>query len=276
MKLTTKLTRTFGNVSRTVGKHSPLILTVAGVVGLGATAVFSYKASKKVEVIVDEMEEIQEAGLEFDRVDIGKKVIGAVALPVVTGALSITAIGLSYHIQNNRLGALAAALATSTAEQVFFKAKYEKEHGKEAAQQFYQPTEQVTRTIKNDDGKETDIVEDLRKEIPSTHGAWFDKSTEYASDDHAYNMQFIRTIEDSVQLKMFGTGWLRMNELFDRLGLERTRAGELLGWSAADDFNLDTIVTNTYNDATGEFEPQIYIKWSQPKYIYDNVDYTWS
>ena len=38
------------NINNVVGKHSPLILTAAGVVGVGATAVFSYKAAKKMEV----------------------------------------------------------------------------------------------------------------------------------------------------------------------------------------------------------------------------------
>ena len=103
VKLGVKIVRGLNNISHAVGKHSPLILTAAGVVGLGATAVFSYKAAKKMEVVVEEMEEarvIEEkiaaltppADLEemeelaelqglmevtaIDRVEIGKKVIG--------------------------------------------------------------------------------------------------------------------------------------------------------------------------------------------------------
>lgn len=305
MKLPVKLTRGLGQISRAVGKNSPIILTVVGVVGLGATAVFSYKSSKKVEVVVSKLEDrrkdeeqamrwqsMLDSGSQLtdletgalahinanpiDRVELGKEIIGAVALPVLTGLLSITAIGLSYHIQNNRLGALAAALASSTAEQLFFKEKYIAENGKEKAKRFYSPTNEATMTVVNEDGEQEDVMAQIKKDIPSTHGVWYDKSSEYVIDDHAYNMQYIRSCEESLQLKMFGTGWLRMNEVLDKLGLERTRAGELLGWSTAQDFAMDLTVTNVYNEKTGTFDPQIYIKWSTPKYIYDNVDYNWS
>jgi len=276
MKLPVKLTRGLGQISRAVGKNSPIILTVVGVVGLGATAVFSYKSSKKVEVIVEKMEDAQANSVELNRVELGKEIIGAVALPVVTGLLSITAIGLSYHIQHNRLGALAAALASSTAEQLFYKEKYIAENGKEKAKRFYSPTNEATMTVVNEDGEQEDVMAQIRKDIPSTHGVWYDQSSEYVIDDHAYNMQYIRSCEESLQLKMFGTGWLRMNEVLDKLGMERTRAGELLGWSTAQDFSMDLTVTNVYNEKTGTFDPQIYIQWSTPKYIYDNVDYNWS
>ena len=44
-------------VSKTVAKNSPVLLTVGGVVGLGATAYFSYKSAKKVETIVENIED---------------------------------------------------------------------------------------------------------------------------------------------------------------------------------------------------------------------------
>lgn len=304
VKLGVKIVRGLNNISHAVGKHSPLILTAAGVVGLGATAVFSYKAAKKMEVVVEEMEEarvIEEkiaaltppADLEemeelaelqglmevtaIDRVEIGKKVIGVLALPVATGLLSIAAIAFSYKIQTSRITSLAAALTTAAAERKFYKAKYVEEYGEEKAKEFYRPTVTHKTKVTHEDGTESTLVEDVRKDLASTHGVWFDKSEHYISDDHSYNLRFIRNVEDSLTNKLFATGWLRMNEVFDALGLERNRAGELLGWSAnTDGFNLECITTSVKDPITEEFSPQIYIQWSQPEYIYDSVEYKWS
>lgn len=309
MKISKNIVKTLTKVNHVVGKHSPLILTVAGITGLGATAVFSYKAAKKVEVIVEDIEDARDAEqlindkllkLEntdpldasypelageikyfqeqyppLDRMEVAKRLTAALALPVATGILSISAIALSYKIQNNRIVGLATALATSTAEQAFFKAKYRQEHGEEEANRFYAPTEVKERVI-TQDGKESTVIEDIRKELPSVHGVWYDKSTEYARDDHAYNMQYIRSTAESLNLKLFATGWLRMNEVFDALGLERTRAGELLGWSTGESFDLHTQITHCRDEETGELLPQIYITWPEAKYIYDDVNYKWS
>lgn len=192
--------------------------------------------------------------------------------------MSITAIALSYKIQNARIGALATAFATATAEHQFYKRKYAEEYGEDRAKQFYTPTNVTKRVVTDEDGNESTLLEDVKADTDSLHGIWFDKSIHYVSDDHAYNVRFIRSCEDSLTNKMFSTGWLRMNEVFDKLGLERTRAGELFGWHVGGNntFHIDTQVTNILDQVTGETRPEIYLKWSQPEYIYDSVEYKWS
>lgn len=302
MKINDKIVNTLSTVSRTVGKHSPLLLTLTGVVGLGATAVFSYKAAKKVEVIVDKVEqsrsleedilsleqispkdrtdeeeihlfEAQQIFVPVNRMEIAKDLIGAVALPVTTGALSIAAIALSYHIQNNRIVNLAAALATATAEQQFYRAKYKAVHGEEEYNKFMQPTATEKRTIVDSKGKEKEVEATVKSEVPSMHGEWFDKSSEYVRDDHDYNMAYVRSISENLELRMFRKGFLLMNEAYDALGLERTRAGALLGWSTREGFNIVPEVTYCLDQETGETLPQIYMKWTTPKYIYDQVEF---
>lgn len=302
MKINDKIVNTLNTVSRTVGKHSPLLLTVTGVVGLGATAVFSYKAAKKVEVIVEKVEysrnseeemlalesihpndrtEEQEVALfeyqsyftPVNRMEVAKDLVGAVALPVTTGALSIAAIALSYHVQNNRIVNLAAALATATAEQQFYRAKYKAVHGEEEYNKFMQPTATEKRTIVDSKGKEKEVEATVKSEVPSMHGEWFDKSSEYTRDDHDYNMAYIRSVGENLELRLFRKGFLLMNEVYDALGLERTRAGALLGWSTAGGFNIVPEVTHCLDQETGETLPQIYMKWTTPKYIYDKVEF---
>lgn len=294
-----KLVQTLNKVAQTVGKHSPLILTVAGVAGLGATAVFSYKSAKKVEVIVEgvekrreqettinelldheldkdgihELSELQESFVPVDRFVVARDLTGAVALPVATGVLSIVAIALSYHIQNNRIVNLAAALATASAERAFYRNKYKDQYGEEQYNKFYTPTKRETHQVTNSKGKKEDLEVETKQDINSLHGQWFDQSTEYTSDDHDYNLAYIREIESKMSLRLFRKGFLRLNEVNEAIGFPRSRSGELVGWSTADNFVLDTEVTQCMNRQTHELEPQIYVKWATPKYIYDTVEY---
>ncbi|QHJ81771.1 MAG: hypothetical protein [Bacteriophage sp.] len=300
-----KISKAFHTVARTTAKHSPIIFTVGGVLGLGATAWLSFKAAKKVETIMDRVEESQEAtevlkqveiGLrtvttdearkdllatqqrfivvpEMTRMDIVKEVGAAISLPVVTGIASIACISLSYYIQNNRIVSLASALAVSTAEQTFYRAKYKKEHGEEAAREFYTPTVEEERTVVNAKGKEEKVVDTNKHAMDSMHGLWFDQSSEYASDDHAYNLAFIREQKDRLDLTLFRKGVIKLNDVLDALRMPRVRMGGVVGWSTSQNFDLFPQTTYVRDPQTGEDIPQIYIQWSEaPKDIYNLVE----
>lgn len=293
-------------LGRGVAKNSPIIFTIGGVLGLGATAVLSYKAAKKVEVIMDDVEErqakeqdlndIKEAmhnddmteeewkdlkaqkdDLEADfepvtRAEIIKDVAGAVALPVVTGIASIAFISLSYYIQNNRIVNLAGALATASAERIYYKKKYTKEHGEEAAKEFYTPSNfESKEKVVNPNGEKEEVdVHTKADKVDRTTGAWFDGSDEYVSDDHNYNLAYVSSIKEKLELRLFRKGALSLNEVFDAFGFERTRAGGIVGWTTSDDFTID-FQTTYVRDADGSTSPQIYISWEAPGYIYDSV-----
>lgn len=299
MKINDKVVQTVGKVTRGISKNSPIILTVGGVAGLGATAVFSYKAAKKVEVIVEDIEARRAIEEEFaeleslehrtseqnmklaeyrttvvpiDRYEIGKRIVGAVALPVTIGISSVMMIALSYHIQNNRIVNLAAALATASAERLFYDAKFKAQYGEEEYNKFHTPTLKENVTVTKN-GKDKTIETDVRKNMPSINGEWYDASSEYSSDDHDYNMQNIRAVEANLQHRMFRKGFLLQNEVLEALGFERTRQGALLGWSTATGFDISPSVTNIVDRLNGELVPQIYVRWTTPEYMYDKVDF---
>lgn len=303
-KQLTKLTQVVNKVGHTVSKHSPIILTVTGVAGLGATAVLSYKAAKKVEVIVEDieynrdtqeellalqnmresdhaklskdanrhLEELEETFVPMTRATMVKNLAGAVALPVITGVASVSAITLSYWIQNNRIVNLAAALATASAERKYYESKFKKDYGEKEYNKFTTPVaEEEIQYEKN--GKKVVKKTNVQSDVPSLHGEWFDHSTEYAADDHEYNMAFIESVNRKLDLMLFRKGYLLMNEMFDELGLPRTKAGAMIGWTSGMSFDLYSDVTNVRNRVTGETEQQIYVKWKPAGYIYDTVEY---
>lgn len=308
LTLKTKATRGIKKAEKLAAKHSPLALTVTGVIGLGATAYLAYKSAHKIEAITDDLEERQrtaermddiieeiQAAKEADPYEVDMdhlheirseledlesdfkpvdrretiyRLGKAVAAPVATGVLSVCAIALSYYIQNNRILNLAASLATATAENAFFEKKYRETYGDDKYEEFVTPTEE--QEIEQN-GKSKKVKVQAKKD---GNGRWFSESNEYASDDHDYNRQFIRTVEDRMQDKLFRNGYLVLNDVLDQLGFERSRAGALAGWSVENDFKLSQVVSNITDPDTGEMTAQIYVSWPKPRYIYDDVSYS--
>ena len=64
-----------------------------------------------------------------------------------------------------------------------------------------------------------------------------------------------------------------MNELNDVLGLERSKFGGVMGWTAGSGFGLHRTVTVIKDPKTGEMRPEIYIQWTRPKNVFDTVEY---
>lgn len=291
--------------AHTVGKNSPLILTVAGVIGLGSTAVLAYKASKKVEVITEKLEESREledkitklevldqmnsldAGGQFEldearaeyqpvsRPEVVKDIAGAVALPVVVGLLSVASIALSYHVLTNRNNMLATALGAAVAEHHYYKSRVQEMVSEEQYRELETPVRREDGNFKDEDGKKVTDPVFSKVDHRSMTGEWFDQSSEYTVDDHSYNLMFVKAAAEKLEGKMFRKGYVRLNEVFDELGLARTRLGESMGWNQSDSFGLETTVTNIRVTDQGEefVRPEIYISWPTPKPIYNDVDY---
>ena len=267
-----KFKQLLSKTTMVIKKNSPAILTGVGIVGLGATAYLAYKSRDKVEAIVEDIEQKRADEVEVDKVEVAKDIAEAIYLPVTVGALSVTAIFMSYRIQNNRIAILAGALASQQAQNMLFESKYRKQHGDEAFNKF-RTTEEVEEVTVDSKGKEKVTVKEIRSEVDKTLGQWYDESTEYASDDHIYNMAFIDSINERLQTILFQRGSLMLNEVREALGFERIRNGALLGWTTSDSFDLEKVVTNLGDENMGELKQQIYVTWTRPRYIYEEVEF---
>jgi len=265
--------QTFAKVGHTLAKHSPAIFTGVGVVGLGATAYLAYKSRDKVEAVVQDIEEKRDNEEEINKVEVAKAIAEAIYLPVTVGALSITAILMSHKIQRNRILTLSGALAAQQARNIYFEKKYRKQHGDEAYAKFITPTDEVEVETVGKGGKTKITVQEVKKDIDHTIGQWYDESSEYTSDDHTYNVAFIDSINERMQTILFQRGTLLLNEVREALGFERIRAGALLGWTTQDSFEIEKVVTMLGDEEMGELKEQIWVTWSRPRYIYDEVEF---
>lgn len=254
-------------------KNSPAILTGVGVIGLGATAYLAYKSRHKVEEVVLHIEEARDNNEEINKVEVARDIAEAIYLPVVVGAVSVTAIVWSYKIQNNRIAVLATTLAAQQLQSKLFAEKYREEHGEEAYNKFMAPTERIETEVEGKNGKTKVTATDIRKELDKSTGQWYDESLEYVSDDHTYNMAMIDSITEKLELILFQRGTLLLNEVREALGFERIRAGALLGWTTGDIFNIEKIVTAIKDEGEDEIKEQIWVTWANPRYIYDEIEF---
>lgn len=256
-----------------IKKHSPAIYTAIGFVGIGATAYYAYKSRDKVDAVVQRIEEARENDEPVDKMEVARDLTEALYKPILTGTATVAAFALAYKIQSNRIKFLMGALVTEQARNIYFQQKYRKEHGDEAYAKFVTPVEHIEHVGVDGKGKEKITVESVKKDIDDSIGQWYSNSTEYAADDHAYNIAYIDSINDKMSTILFQRGHLTLNEVFDALGFERTRNGALLGWTTGNYFNIVKHISNVGNVEAGESLEQIWVTWSTPQYIYNSVEF---
>lgn len=269
--------QTLSKVAFGIKKHSPAILTGVGVVGLGTTAYLAYKSRDKVEAVVEEVERKNELDIPVNKAEVAKGIAEAIYQPVVVGAASVTCILLAHRIQHRRILTLAGALAVEQTRNAYFESKYRKQHGDEAYAKFITPTREEELVEVDKKGNEKITVTQVKSDLDKSIGQWYDESSEYASDDHSYNIALIDSVNERMQTRLFQRGHLTLNEVRDALGFERIRSGALLGWSSSDSFDIEKTVSmlkdvDENGNEYGEVKEQIYVSWTRPRYIFDEVD----
>ena len=275
MNVLNKLGKVVSKVGEVTSTHAPLVLSIGGVIGVAGTAFLAYKSAKKVEDIVESIEEYtEEHGTAPSRYEVVRDLAGAVALPVAVGLLSVGAIVLSYKIQDARISALSGALTGVLAERTFYKEKYAQQHGEEEAKKFYSPVTDKAVKVEDEDGEEREIKSTtINRELDEVHGIWFDNNSDKYTDDAFVNQKEVYSIIDELDSEFFQKGELSMNKLRDAFGFQETELGALLKWTDLTGFGLEAVEHDIYNERTGEYEALIYLTWKSPKHAYSGFSF---
>lgn len=276
-----------------VKKYSPEILLGLGIVGTGAAVYKTYKAAPVVNNILTnynaEKENYETAQQDlvdgkvsaetFAEVEVPdkklmiKEMASELFLPTILAAGSIFCFIKGYSIQRNRILGLSGALATTMTDYKAFKERVKTEIGEKKYKELIQPVKDKEMVITDEKGKEKKVVEKVALNKGLMDGFWFSESDEYASDNHEYNMQYVDSIISQLDLVAFNKNGMIMNEALEAFAMPKTRQGALLGWGGDNSFSIDKEVYYIMNQETGVREPQIYVHWSTPKYIYEDVSY---
>lgn len=278
-----KMNGVFSNVSFKMKKHSPEILMVAGVAGVVVSAVMACKATLKVDAIMDETKEkmdkihkaeedgVTESGEDYFVEDAKKdtaivyaqtgfKLVKTYAPAVAIGTLSIASILASNNILRKRNVALAAAYATVDKSFKEYRNRVIEKFGQEVDRELkYNIKAEKVPTIEVDEetGKEKKVKKNAFVVNPSDvsgYARFFEKYTvdedgnsilnPHWEPNNEYNIMFIKAQENYANDLLRAKKRLFLNDVYEMLGLPRTKAGQVVGWV----YDEDNPVGDNYVD----------------------------
>ena len=241
-----------------IKKYSPEILMVAGIVGTVTAAVTACKATLKVKDIMSEKEELQNdihKCLENPDVDYteedgkkdlttvyaqtGVKLIKLYAPSVILGGASIASIVMGQKILKKRNIALAAAYTAVDKGFKKYRANVVERFGERVDKElrYNIKAKEVEKKVTDKNGKEKTVkeiqydIEGNPLENISEYARFFDEatSTEHRKDAE-YNLMFLRRQQDYANEVLKAKGHLFLNDVYEMLGIPKTKAGQVVGW----------------------------------------------
>lgn len=250
------ISRTFHKVGFKLKKHSPEILAVAGVVGVATSTVMACKATMKLNDILEESKEnidkihnyVEEKGYseKYTEEDSKKdltivytqsavKIVKLYAPALVLGTLSITSMLASNNILRKRNAALAAAYVTIDKSFKEYRSRVVERFGKEVENEIRHniKKEEIEKTIIDENGNETTVKETIDVANPSEYSEYarfFDDGCSGWDKDAEYNLMFLKRQQDAANEKLKRKGYLFLNEVYEMLGIQKTKAGQIVGW----------------------------------------------
>lgn len=228
-------------------KHSPTILFVGGTVGAVAATVMACKATltfkEHLEITEKDLEEVKSSIRSEDEIrkDVTflhvRTAIVAVKLygpAVALGALSISALTGSHVVLTKRNTALTAAYAALEKGFERYRERVIKELGPEKEREIRHAVEQYEVTD-SETGKKHKVKIAAPHGDHSIYARFFDPTVKEWSHEPEYNLVYLRAQQTHANDLLHARGHLFLNEVYDMLGIERSKAGAIVGWVISKD-----------------------------------------
>ena len=244
----TSLTRVVAKQALNASHHSPRILFVAGVVGGVTSTVLACRATLKLEgVVTDAQIEFEQAKTvlkehpeQYSTKDYkqdmlvlyirhAQRVAKLYAPAIVLGALSIAALTKSHSILNKRNASLTLAYAAAVESYDEYVSRVRAALGDEKEKELRYGLED--HTVVEDTDKGPKKVVEKRATAGSLYSRFYDEFARNWQPDPEMNRIFITNQERYLNDRLHARGHVFLNEAYDALGLERSPAGQVVGWT---------------------------------------------
>ena len=251
-----KLVRSFHKCEFKVRKHSPEILATVGVVGVVASTVMACKATTKLSEIlddtkesIDKIKEVEQDPKYEDRYDAedakkdlsivyvqsGVKIVKLYLPALAIGTASLGCLLASNNILRKRNAALSAAYMTVDKSFKEYRKRVADRFGDEIEKEirYNIKAQQIEETVVDEDGNETTVVTEVKAADPnsySDYARFFDESCAAWQNDPEYNLMFLKAQQQYANDLLKARGRLFLNEVYRMLGIDETKAGQVVGW----------------------------------------------
>lgn len=298
-----KLTVAAGQATLQLSKQSPHILFGAGIVGFGATIYLASKAVLKLDRHVDVFQENLETVKElYDsakdseegrasypkaeyRKDLAYLYANSIyditkmyAPTVIVGTLTIVCLTKSHTILSNRNTALMAAYSVLERSYNAYRKRVIDEFGEDKDREFRYPTKEIRTLSLDEKGKAVEKVETKTLlDQYSTYARFFDEMCPDWNRNPEYNLIFLRAQQNWANDLLRARGHVFLNEVYDMLGIPRTKAGAVVGWVIGHegDNYIDFGLFDGENSAARDFvngrERSILLDFNVDGVIYDKI-----
>ena len=291
------VTRSGGKSVLLLKKFSPEILTGVGIAGVVTAAVMACKATKKVEdATYDHKNEIMLANQvqdSYNKKDINKlkaKAYAGLALDytklygpsVLMGTASIACILGGHGILKKRNAAIAAAYSLVQGRLEEYRGRIRDEFGEDREKQLYfgTHTEEIEVEETNDKGKTKKVKKQVEMSGPngmSIYAKCFDDASNAWVPVPEYNLIFLKNQQNYFNDLLRSRGHVMLNEVYDALGLPRTKEGCVVGWILGPDgddfidFGMYDVTNRSAADFINGYENSIWLDFNVQGLVYDLI-----
>jgi hypothetical protein len=289
----TVITRSITRKVLITKKNSPHIFFAAGVVGIVASTFLACRATLKLEETLDEIKEDFDSGKGLAKKDdypvdrypdgafpkdavyiYGK---AAYRLGVLYGPsvlLGSTSIGLltGAHVQlTRRNAALTFTLTAVSQAYEKYRARVQEEVGNERELELFRD---IHEEVVEMDGHKQKVA--LAGGNPaSIYARFFDEYCINWCKNPEMNRMFLQCQQNYFNQQLKARGHVFLNEVYDAIGLERSKAGSVCGWTTEGNGD-DYIDFGMFEDASRRFingiEPSILLDFNVDGVIYDLIE----
>lgn len=251
-----KFVNVYNGVKGKVEKHSPEILMGVGVVGVVTGTVMACRATLKLNDILEEAQETRDKikevasnpnyedkyteedakkDLTINYVQTGVKVAKLYAPAVAVGVAGVGCVLASHDIMKKRNVALSAAYLTVDKSFKEYKQRVVDRFGEEVEKEIRYgiKAEEIVETYTDEEGNETTVTETVNTMNPtlySDYARFFDAASPNWQNDPEYNLMFLRAQQQYANDLLRAKGRLFLNDVYEMLGLEKSKAGQIVGW----------------------------------------------
>lgn len=262
-------------------KNSPNIMFAGGIVGVVTSTVLACKATLKLPEALSEMSaELDEVKYHTDEPDakdiayVYAKNVAYIARlyapAAVIGVVSISALTGSHIALNRRNAGLTAAYAAVSKAYGEYRDRVSEEFGEQKELDIYHAA--VSEKAKNEKIKDEDNIVDPNKWSP--YARFFDECSVNWQKNAELNRLFVQCQQNYANHLLHARGHVFLNEIYDMLGLERSKAGAVVGWVINDDGD-NYIDFGMYQASSNRFvngqERTVLLDFNVDGVIYDKI-----
>ena len=196
----------------------------------------------------------------------GLKFVKLYGPSVALGVVSLTSILASHNIMRKRNVALAAAYTAVDKSFKGYRSRLIERFGEELDKELrYNIKSKEIETIVTDENGEEKVVkeyiqaaDDSNPTFYSDYAKCFDNGCAGWTKDAEMNKMFLRRQQDWANDRLKARGYLFLNEVYESLGIPRTKAGQVVGWvydpkNPKGDNYVDFGIYNIHNEQARDF-----------------------